>query len=178
MLHHRLRQRLQRLRRRGLHKSPVLWIIIIAAVIEVASHASKFRVPVPDGELDTPFYGTCQEPDIDGPRENAAIVMLARNEEVDKARRSVESIERRFNQWFKYPIVFLNDEPWSETFIQTLNATTSAETAFEYVPKKEWLFPEWMNKEDARASIKKQGDRGILYAGKETYHHMCRFFSG
>ncbi|KAI3325206.1 glycosyltransferase family 15 protein [Xylariaceae sp. AK1471] len=178
MLHHRLLQRLQRLRRRGLHKSPILWLILVAALIEAVSHSSQFRVPVPNRELDTPFYGTCQEPDVDGPRENAAIVMLARNEEVDKARRSVESLERRFNQWFKYPIVFLNDEPWSETFIQTLNATTSAETAFEYVPKKEWLFPQWMNHDSARASIKRQGDRGVLYAGKETYHHMCRFFSG
>ncbi|KAJ2974598.1 hypothetical protein NUW58_g8609 [Xylaria curta] len=35
-----------------------------------------------------------------------------------------------------------------------------------------------MDLEDVRASIKKQGDSGILYAGKETYHHMCRFFSG
>ncbi|KAJ8105408.1 hypothetical protein ONZ43_g7437 [Nemania bipapillata] len=178
MLHHRLLQRLQRLRRRGLHKSPVLWVVLIATLIEVVSHAFWFRVPVPSRELDTPFYSTCQEPDVGAPRENAAIVMLARNEEVEEARRSVESLERHFNQWFKYPIVFLNDEPWSDAFIQTLNATTSAETFFENVPKKEWLFPEWMNQDDAKASIKSQGENGILYGGKETYHHMCRFFSG
>ncbi|KAI0145072.1 glycosyltransferase family 15 protein [Xylariaceae sp. FL1272] len=173
-----LQQRLHRLRRRGYHKSPVLWIILIAALIEVTFHASKFHVPKPDHDRDFPFHDGCVEPDVNGPRENAAIVMLARNQEVQQARRSVESLERQFNQWFKYPIVFLNDEPWSETFIQTLKASTRAETHFEYVPKKEWLFPEWMNKEEAQASIKKQGDSGILYAGKETYHHMCRFFSG
>ncbi|KAI1635714.1 glycolipid 2-alpha-mannosyltransferase [Biscogniauxia mediterranea] len=173
-LHHRL----QRLRRRGLHKSPVLWIVLAACLIEVVAHASKYRVPLPVRELDTPFYNSCQDPVTDGPRENAAIVMLARNDEVHKARRSVESLERRFNQWFKYPIVFLSDEPWTDEFVETLNASTSAPTSFELIPKSEWTFPAWMDQEDARASIKKQGEQGILYAGKETYHHMCRFFSG
>ncbi|KAI1499616.1 glycolipid 2-alpha-mannosyltransferase [Biscogniauxia marginata] len=173
-LHHRL----QRLRRRGLHKSPILWIAVVACLVEIVIHASKYRVPLPARELDTPFYTSCQEPATDGPRENAAIVMLARNAEVQKARRSVESLERRFNQWFKYPIVFLNDEPWSDEFIETLNASTSAPTSFELIPKEEWSFPSWMDREDARASIQRQGEQGILYAGKETYHHMCRFFSG
>ncbi|KAI1437436.1 glycosyltransferase family 15 protein [Xylaria sp. CBS 124048] len=168
-------QRLQRLRRRNLL---ILWVVLLAALLDVVNHAIRFRVPVPDHELDVPFYTACQEPAVEHPRENAAIVMLARNEEVEKARRSVESLERHFNQWFKYPIVFLNDEPWSDTFIQALNATTAAPTFFENVPKREWLFPEWMNQDDARASIQSQGDRGILYAGKESYHHMCRFFSG
>ncbi|KAI1190248.1 glycolipid 2-alpha-mannosyltransferase [Nemania serpens] len=178
MIHRRALQRFPRLRRRGLHKSPVLWVILVSAFIEVSLHALRFRVPVPSRELDVPFYGTCREPDVDAPRENAAIVMLARNEEVEKARRSVESLERHFNQWFQYPIIFLNNEPWSDAFIETLNASTSAETFFDYVPQHEWLFPDWMNQERARASIKSQGDHGVLYAGKETYHHMCRFFSG
>ncbi|KAI2643549.1 glycosyltransferase family 15 protein [Xylaria nigripes] len=178
MPHYRPLQRLQRLRRRGLHKSFVLWAILIAALIEVVNHVNRFRVPIPDRELDGPFYTTCQEPDVDAPRENAAIVMLARNDEMEMARYSVEGLERHFNQWFKYPIVFLNEEPWDDTFIETLNASTSAETFFEYVPKKEWLFPEWMDIDKARASMKNQGDRGIIYGAKETYHHMCRFFSG
>lgn len=168
-----------RLRRRGgWLQSPFVWVIGVACLLEVAFHTSRYRVPVPPRELDAPFYNSCQEPVTDGPRENAAIVMLARNQEVEKAARSVRSIEERFNRWFKYPIVFLNDEPWSEEFINTLNASTSGPTFFENVPKDQWTFPSWMDKNAAQASIKDQGDRGILYAGKETYHHMCRFFSG
>ena len=52
------------------------------------------------------------------PRESAALVMLARNSELEQARHTVESVERRFNRWFQYPVVFLNDEPFSEDFIQ------------------------------------------------------------
>ncbi len=115
---------------------------------------------------------------MDEPRENAALVMLARNSELDKALKTVLSIERHFNQWFHYPIVFLNDEPWSEEFISAMNATVSGETRFEVIPKDEWMFPSWMDVDDARASIARQGAAGILYAGLETYHHMCRFYSG
>lgn len=168
-----------RLRRRGgWAQSPVLWVMGVACLVEVCLHASRYRVPPPPRELDAPFYSSCQEPATDGPRENAAIVMLARNEEADKAARSVRSIDDKFNRWFQYPIVFLNDEPWTDDFVRQLNATTSAPTFFENVPKAQWTFPSWMDKDAARTSIKDQGDAGILYAGKETYHHMCRFFSG
>ncbi|KAI1342304.1 glycolipid 2-alpha-mannosyltransferase [Xylariaceae sp. FL0016] len=169
---------LQRLRRRGLHRSPVVWVLFAAAFFEIIFHASKYHVPRPDRELDVPFLEGCQVPKTDLPRENAAIVMLARNDEVDKAKRAVDSLESKFNQWFKYPIVFLNDEPWSDEFVRTLKAATSAETIFENIPSDKWLFPEFIDADNARKSIKKQGNAGILYAGKETYHHMCRFFSG
>ncbi|KAI0378546.1 glycosyltransferase family 15 protein [Hypomontagnella monticulosa] len=175
--------RFQRMRRRRRWQQwrPFLWVLIVACLVEVALHASQFHVPVPPIELDTPFYTSCQEPPTtppEYPRENAAIVMLARNEEVDKASRAVRSIEQRFNRWFQYPIVFLNDEPWDEEFVHILNTSTSAPTSFEIVPKEEWTFPSWMDTQAARASIQSQGKQGILYAGKETYHHMCRFFSG
>ncbi|KAI0019605.1 glycolipid 2-alpha-mannosyltransferase [Xylariomycetidae sp. FL0641] len=170
--------RLQSFRRRGWHKSPLLWFVVVACLVEVLFHTSHYRFPRPDRDVDVPFYKSCQEPATDAPRENAAIVMLARNDEVEKARRSVVSLERRFNQWFKYPIVFLNDEPWSEEFIQAMRASTSAPTTFDLVPKDSWLFPPWMDENKAKMSIKRQGEKGILYAGMETYHHMCRFFSG
>ncbi|KAI1080782.1 glycolipid 2-alpha-mannosyltransferase [Whalleya microplaca] len=171
---------LRGLRRRGVHRSPILWVIVLACLVEVTFHVSRYRVPVPARELDAPFYSSCQDPAAaaDAPRENAAIVMLARNSEVEQAARSVRSLEQRFNRWFHYPIVFLNDEPWSDEFVTTLNATASGPTSFEIVPKEAWTFPAWLDEDAARASIKSQGDAGILYAGKETYHHMCRFFSG
>ncbi|KAI0471018.1 glycosyltransferase family 15 protein [Xylariaceae sp. FL0804] len=174
---------LQRLRRRGLHRSPLVWAVLLAAVVEVMVHRSRFHVPRPARDVDAPFHGGgCREPPRQVPppsgRENAAIVMLARNDEVEAARRAVASLERRFNRWFGYPIVFLNDEPWSPEFVAALNASTAAETIFDRVPQDRWLFPDWVDAGDARQSIKRQGDRGVLYAGKETYHHMCRFFSG
>ncbi|KAK0617284.1 nucleotide-diphospho-sugar transferase [Immersiella caudata] len=152
--------------------------IFLAAAAEVFIHRSQYTVRQPDIELDEPFYTTCQEPKVDAKRENAALVMLARNKELAKALKTVQSIERHFNRWFKYPIVFMNDEPWSEEFITTMNASTSGEARFEVIPREEWTFPEWMDVEATKESIAAQGRAGILYAGMETYHHMCRFYSG
>jgi mannosyltransferase len=44
--------------------------------------------------------------------------MLARNEEVDGAARSIQSFEDRFNYKYNYPWVFLNDVPFDQTFIE------------------------------------------------------------
>ncbi|ETS76175.1 hypothetical protein PFICI_11562 [Pestalotiopsis fici W106-1] len=166
-----------RLRRRLRQLTPLLWVLL-ALLVEICIHVSKFHVPVPERDLDPPFYTSCQEPDTSAPRENAAIVMLARNKEFAEARNSVASLERRFNRWFQYPYVFLNDEPWSDEFISAIRATTNASTTFEVIPQESWTFPSWMDKDEAQASIKEQGDRGVMYGGLTTYHHMCRFFSG
>ena len=155
-----------------------LLILLLAAVVEVYIHGRRYTVTHPKEELDEPFYTSCQEPQVNAPRENAALVMLARNSELAMALQTVQSIEKHFNQWFHYPIVFLNDEPWSEEFMYAMNATVSGQTRFEVLPKDAWTFPSWMDPTEARASMARQGKEGIIYAGLETYHHMCRFYSG
>ncbi|KAK3995867.1 family 15 putative glycosyltransferase [Cladorrhinum sp. PSN332] len=159
------------------YRIPLL-ILLLAATIEVFLHTRKYAVHQPHRELDLPFATSCQEPKVDAPRENAAIVMLARNSELEQALHSIVSIEKHFNQWYHYPVVFLNDEKWDEAFIETMKETVSGEARFEVISKEEWLYPKWMDQDKAKQSIAEQGRKGILYAGMETYHHMCRFFSG
>ena len=115
---------------------------------------------------------------MNAPRENAAIVMLARNSEREGAVKSVTSLEQQFNRWFHYPIVFLNDDPWEQDFIDALSKVASGKTQFEVISHGMWGFPDWMDKEDARRRMKQQEARGVMYAGMESYHHMCRFNSG
>lgn len=57
-------------------------------------------------------------PNIADGRANATFVMLARNSEIWKAIESVKAVEDRFNKQYKYPWVFLNDEPFTEEFIK------------------------------------------------------------
>lgn len=164
-----------------LHIPENLWLlipIITALIIEVFLHLYSYQAPIPAHELDAPFATSCQEPDLSAPRENAVLVMLARNSELEKAKSTVESVERAFNRWYNYPIVFLNDEPWSNEFVQQLNETSSGLATFEVIPQGDWTFPDWVDVESARQSIVEQGKTGVPYAGREGYHHMCRFFSG
>ncbi len=44
--------------------------------------------------------------------------MLARNDEVDGAARSIQALEDRFNHKYHYPWIFLNDVPFDQTFIE------------------------------------------------------------
>ncbi|TEA16581.1 O-glycoside alpha-1,2-mannosyltransferase-like protein 4 [Colletotrichum sidae] len=104
--------------------------------------------------------------------------MLARNSELQAAHHTLASLEKHFNRWFHYPVVFLNDEPFDDSFIDIMSNTASGGATFEVIPQKTWSFPKWVNQTAAKESIAEQGARGIVHAGQEGYHHMCRFYSG
>lgn len=152
--------------------------VFLVFFIEVTIHRARNNVPQPPRELDPPFFKGCQEPDVDAPRENAVFVMMARNSERAKANKAVASIERVFNKWFNYPYVFMNDEPFDDLFIETLNKTAAGKATFEIIPKAQFTYPDGFNVAAAQQSIQEQGAAGIPHAESEGYHHMCRFYSG
>jgi mannosyltransferase len=112
------------------------------------------------------------------PRANAAFVVLARNKELEGVIQSLKSIERHFNRWYHYPYVFLNDGDFDEEFMATVKNYTSAAVEFGKIDNTMWGFPDWVDHEVAKEGIRKQGDAAIMYGGMESYHHMCRFYSG
>ena len=62
-------------------------------------------------------YYMAPEHNVTQPRRaNATILMLARNSDTDSAVRSVRELEDKFNRKYKYPWVFLNEEPFSDDF--------------------------------------------------------------
>lgn len=91
---------------------------------------------------------------------------------------SIKSVERHFNRWYHYPYVFLNDGDFSENFKLTIQNYTSSPVKFGKIDKSMWGYPDWVDHEVAREGIRKQGDAAIMYGGMESYHHMCRFYSG
>ncbi|KAI2789824.1 O-glycoside alpha-1,2-mannosyltransferase [Penicillium oxalicum] len=112
------------------------------------------------------------------PRANAAFVVLARNKELEGVIQSLKSIERHFNRWYHYPYVFLNDGDFDDKFMATVKNYTSAPVEFGKIDNSMWGFPDWVDHEVAKEGIRKQGDAAIMYGGMESYHHMCRFYSG
>jgi mannosyltransferase len=129
-------------------------------------------------EHDKVFVTGCQIPDTTKPRANAAFVVLARNKELDGVIQSVKSIERHFNRWYHYPYVFLNDGEFNSTFKETITNYTSSPVEFGQIDPGMWGFPDWIDPRVAKEGIAKQGDAAIMYGGMESYHAMCRFYSG
>ncbi|ORY86274.1 nucleotide-diphospho-sugar transferase [Protomyces lactucae-debilis] len=131
--------------------------------------------------MDAPFLQGCGDPIAAAakyPREDAAFVILARNSELENVLHSMSSLEIHFNQWFEYPYVFLNNEPFSDAFKAGVRQATNAKMSFGQVNASMWGFPAWADQRKYKEAIAQQGDRAIMYGGLESYHHMCRFFSG
>ncbi|KAL5119850.1 O-glycoside alpha-1,2-mannosyltransferase 4 [Pleosporales sp. CAS-2024a] len=127
---------------------------------------------------DKPFAVGCLEPRTKSRRANAAFVVLARNQELEGIVQSIKSIERHFNRWYHYPYVFLNDGLFNDTFKDTVLNYTSAPVQWGQISASDWGFPEWVDPAVAKEGIARQGDEAIMYGGLESYHHMCRFYSG
>lgn len=155
---------------------------IFAGVMLKADRLKADTMPIRriNERQDRVFVTGCLEPErqITAPRANAVFVVLARNKELDGVLQSIKSIERHFNRWFHYPYVFLNDGDFNSTFKETITNYTSAPVEFGKIEPSMWGYPDWVDKEVAREGIRKQGDAAIMYGGMESYHHMCRFYSG
>ncbi|KAI1333543.1 alpha-1,2 mannosyltransferase KTR1 [Xylariaceae sp. FL0016] len=163
-------------------------VVILILVLFVRHPNSPGRILMPAGappairkiseEHDKVFVTGCVEPDTSTPRANAAFVVLARNKELDGVIQSVKSIERHFNRWYHYPYVFLNDGEFNQTFKDIIRNYTSAPVEFGRVGPEMWGFPDWIDPKVAKEGIAKQGDAAVMYGGLESYHAMCRFYSG
>ena len=162
--------------------SPRRLVIVLGLALpfflETLWHVRSLQTPRPQIPLDEPFQIGCEEPDVHAPRENATLIMLARNEDLAGAKLAMQNIEDRFNRWFHYPIVFLNDREWTTMFKTELSSIASGKITFDTLTSDQWGYPDSVDQQKARESMKEQASNGILYAEHESYHHMCRFYSG
>ncbi|KAM3585904.1 hypothetical protein VKS41_002444 [Umbelopsis sp. WA50703] len=111
-------------------------------------------------------------------RVKAAFVVLVRNRELDDMRSSMSHMEATFNWKYNYPWIFLNEEPFTEEFMNLTRSMTKAEVRFGLVPKEHWGYPDWINQTHASEQRNAMARKGIIYGESESYRHMCRYQSG
>lgn len=111
-------------------------------------------------------------------KENATILMLVRNWELEEALGSMRSLEDRFDKHFAYDWTFLNDVPFSDEFIDATTAMASGKTQYALIPEEDWNRPSWINETLFEERLKVMEDKGVLYGGVKSYRNMCRFNSG
>lgn len=111
-------------------------------------------------------------------RENATILMLVRNWELDEALRSMRSLEDRFNSKYHYVWTFLNDVPFDDEFIEATSLMASGETQYGLIPPQDWNVPSFINQTLYEQAIKDSIDNHVIYGHSKSYRNMCRFNSG
>ncbi|GAM36391.1 hypothetical protein TCE0_018f05450 [Talaromyces pinophilus] len=111
-------------------------------------------------------------------RINATLLSLVRNEELSDLVTTMKQLERTWNHKFNYPWTFLNDQPFTEEFKQKTQEVTKAKCYYEQIPADHWEAPEWIDDDLVKESNKYLEEQGLQYAGKASYHKMCRWNSG
>ncbi|CAO3623375.1 unnamed protein product [Mucor hiemalis] len=142
----------------------------------------KSELSVENGGLQVPLQNEESYTNVDikptEKRAKAVIVVLVRNNELNAMRRTIRQFEDRFNRKFKYPYVFLNDEPFTESFKSAISALTESKVEFGLVPESMWSVPDHVDQKLMNEQLADYAARGIMYGGNLSYRHMCRFNSG
>lgn len=126
------------------------------------------------------------------PREKGVILLLVREEDLKELEGTLLNFEAKFNQNFRYPYLFLSTPELSPNFetIPSPGFSTSfrssiasflpktATILYDTVPVSSWSLPSHLNGTEIREGFARMEKEGVQYAGREGYHHMCRFFSG
>jgi alpha 1,2-mannosyltransferase len=137
------------------------------------SPGPPYKSPVPDE-----YYVADNATAISGRRANAAIVMLARNGDLNGIILSMKQMEDRFNKQFRYPYVFLNEEAFSDNFKNRVTELTDANVEFGLIPREHWYQPDSIDEEKAAASRADMVKNNVIYGGSVPYRNMCRYNSG
>lgn len=114
------------------------------------------------------------KPRLNGTRENAAFVVLVRNEDLDSMRDTMQQLESRFNRKYGYPWIFLNDQPFDDRFKDFTSGLASGETFYGTLNSTMWGYPDWIDQDKARECREAMEQDGVIYGGSESYRHMCR----
>lgn len=111
-------------------------------------------------------------------RENATLLMLVRNWEIEGALASMHQLEEKFNSRYHYDWTFMNDVPFTDEFIEATSAMASGHTQYALIPSRDWDIPLWINRTHMEKCMSVMESSGVLYGGSESYRNMCRFNSG
>ncbi|KAF9069600.1 glycosyltransferase family 15 protein [Rhodocollybia butyracea] len=135
--------------------------------------APPYTTPVPED-----YYVPDNSTPPSSRRANAAIVVLARNRDLNGIIVSMKQMEDRFNKQFRYPYVFLNEEAFTEDFKNRITELTDAVVEFGLIPREHWFQPDSIDEEKAAAAREDMQKNNVIYGGSVPYRNMCRFNSG
>ncbi|KAG2222578.1 hypothetical protein INT45_008697 [Circinella minor] len=157
--------------------TPILLLFFSTALLLILISFYYFTT-IPSGIADVwNEYRTAKNFDPDDPV-NACFVILVRNSELEGIKSSIKQMESTFNNKYNYPYVFLNDDDFTEEFIEETKKLGKAEKFYGKLDEQMWGYPDFINQSVAAEQRQKMVETNVPYADSESYRHMCRFQSG
>ncbi|KAJ1911175.1 hypothetical protein IWQ60_010265 [Tieghemiomyces parasiticus] len=108
----------------------------------------------------------------------AAFVVLTRNSELHPLRVAISQIEDRFNRHRGYPYIFLNDEPFTEEFKETISWATNSRVSFGLVPRDHWDLPDHIDRQRMRDGMAFLKSKDVIHSDSLSYRQMSRYYAG
>lgn len=108
------------------------------------------------------------------PRENAVIVVVCREWELDNITETIKTLEERFNHKYHYPYAFINDQKFSQHFMSQVALYTPSMIEFDVNPSEHSSVPDWFDKDRMREEMNNLEEQGVFHGSSLSYHHMCR----
>lgn len=147
---------------------------------DVPSQNHATRLAKGTSKLATNSYVNFKRPPRNSPisKENATLVMLVRNQELEGALSSIRLLEDRFNRNYHYPWVFLNEVPFTQEFIEKTSLMASGNTFYELIPSSDWEPPSYIDENKLQENLFSAVNNNVIYGGLRSYRNMCHFNSG
>ncbi|EEB05997.1 alpha-1,2-mannosyltransferase [Schizosaccharomyces japonicus yFS275] len=111
-------------------------------------------------------------------RENATLVVLCRNDDLEDVLSSMQSLEDRFNKRYHYPWLFLNEVPFTNAFKNATGRMTDSKIEFVTLAPEEWELPTSIDLTQLAHTLRVMTENQVIYGGSLSYRLMCRFNSG
>jgi len=106
----------------------------------------------------------------------AALMTFVRNDQIDRIRFTVRSLEDSFNRDRGYPYIILSDQELSDEFKEKVAALTKATVLFPGIPDDLWGYPD--HTDQNKAAKAREDMSGIIFGGSEDYRFQSRFMAG
>ncbi|CAO3580590.1 unnamed protein product [Absidia cylindrospora] len=84
---------------------------------------------------------------------HGVLYMAVRNEDVQKVRETIRSIEDRFNHQWNYPWVLLCSEGFTEDFIKYTSSIPSGPIFYGKIDPEAFAYPSWLNLDKLKKSM-------------------------
>lgn len=96
-------------------------------------------------------------------------IILCRNEDIDGVRDTMTNLEQLFNRNYNYPYVFINNEPWKQSFKDRVLSYTQSQVQFVNTLEGTWGYPDYINQTYAAECRYKMRD--LMYGDNEGYRY-------